>query len=106
MLPRAALRCKLVQSTGGIASPAGVFRGDRISSLPTNACSTEICGEGRNTISPKNACGGATGGTDCTRAAIEFRPLSLFINVNSNIFNKLITNDETRDNKNNRRVTT
>ena len=36
MLPRAALRCKLVQSTGGI---------------------------------------------DCTRAAIEFRPLSLFITV-------------------------
>ena len=48
----------------------------------------------------------STGGTDCARAAIEFRPLSLFITVNSNIVNKLITNDETRDDKNNRRVTT
>ena len=47
---------------------------------------------------------GRTGGTDCARAAIEFRPLSLFINVNSNIVNKLITNDETRDDKNNRKL--
>ena len=46
MLLHAALRCKLVQSTGGI---------------------------------------------DCTRAAIEFRPLSLFITVNSKI-NKLQSN--------------
>ena len=30
----------------GLASPADVFRGDR------------ICGEERNTISPKNVCGG------------------------------------------------
>ena len=30
-----------LRSTLTIASPAGVFRGDRISSLPTNACSTE-----------------------------------------------------------------
>ena len=36
------------------ASHAGVFRGARISSLPTNG----VCGEGRNTSSPKNACVG------------------------------------------------
>ena len=58
MLPRAALRCELIQSTGGI---------------------------------------------DCTKAGVEFRPLSLFITVNPNIVNKLITNDETRDDNNNRR---
>ena len=32
--------CALVQSVPPVASPAGVFRGDSISSLPTN--STEI----------------------------------------------------------------
>ena len=37
-----------------IASNAGVLRGVRISSLPTNP----VCGEGRNTSSPKNACVG------------------------------------------------
>ena len=40
-----------------IASHAGVLRGVRISwfsSLPTNA----VCGEGRNTSSPKNVCVG------------------------------------------------
>ena len=37
-----------------LASHAGVFRGARISSLPTNG----VCGEGRKTSSPKNACVG------------------------------------------------
>ena len=37
-----------------IASNAGVLRGARISSLPTNG----VCGERRNTNSPQNACGG------------------------------------------------
>ena len=37
-----------------LASHAGVFRGARISSLPTNG----VCGEGRNTSSPKNDCVG------------------------------------------------
>ena len=36
----------------GLASPADVFRGDR------------ICGEGRNTIFPKNVCGEAKDGPD------------------------------------------
>ena len=37
-----------------LASPAGIFSGARISSLPTNG----VCEEGRNASSPKNACGG------------------------------------------------
>ena len=62
MLPRAALRCKLVQSTGGIVSPAGIFRGDRIK------ISVEFVGR-EEILSPlKTPAGEATGGTDCTRA--------------------------------------
>ena len=41
-------------SLSHLASHTGVFRGARISSLPTNG----VCGEGRNTSSPKNACVG------------------------------------------------
>ena len=41
-------------SPSKIASHAGLFRGACVSSLPTNA----VCGEGRNTSSPKKACVG------------------------------------------------
>ena len=43
-----------------LASHAGVFIGARFSSFPTNG----VCGEGRKTNSPKNACVGGYQNTD------------------------------------------
>ena len=79
-----------------VASHAGVFRGARFRSLPTNACSTEdnspclawersvvfgwagVCREGWKTSSPKNAC---VGGYHERRSREKYqppRPYSLF----------------------------